>query len=139
MLLEIAPHGTQRQESDDYERRSDEQVQRCRRHDKRGQRSRILVTDVAQSRQLVAVHAPQCQRRDRLNGRKRPRHQVEVPGTGLDRLATPAPCRRQVPGHGQPDPPRGAGHAEEVEYKRDRHAPDAFQTFADDEERVAGS
>jgi len=63
---------------------------------------------------------------------------VEVAGVCLDRLATPSPCRREVPGDGQPDPPSGARHAEEVEYERDAHAPDAFQTFADDEERVTG-
>lgn len=137
MKLEVSPDGAQRQKPDDNERGSYEQIQHSRSNNKRRQRRRVLVPDVAQSRQLISVHSPQSQSHDHLYGRQRPRYHVEVSGTGLDRLSSPSPCRRQVPRHGQADPPRRARHAEEVEDQRDGHAPDAFKSFADDEEWVA--
>ena len=132
VAAQVVAYPTHGREAGDDEHGSDEQVGEHRRQNKADQRRRVVVADVTQSRQLVAVHPAHHQHDDRLNGRDGPRRQVEVAAERRDRLATPLLRRRHEPRHREHDPPDGAGHAEKVQQQERDDAPRALNAALDE-------
>ena len=133
VLAQVAPDTEHGDEAGEDEESADEEVEDEGGEGEGDERAAVLTAHEAHAGQLVAVYPPQSQHDDRLDGRHRPRRQVEVAAERLDRLATPLLTGRQEPGECEHHPPDGARHAEEVEEEEDDDAPRVVEPLLDEE------